>query len=316
MRISIIGVGNQGRHHLRFLQHLEGIKLTLLIDRDEDRARQAAEEYHVPFAIHYASFLSEFDAAIIAVPTVDHFQIASDLIRAGKHVLIEKPVADSVESAQRLAELADRNGVVAQVGFPERFNPALTRALPSISHPRFIETDRLGVFSPRSLDIDVVLDLMIHDLDLLYLVLGEEPSHVEAVGIPILSNQVDIANARLKFPSKCVVNLTASRVSAKRMRKMRLFQPYSYLSLDFVQQSYSMFSLQPNACAGSLPQIHRSEYHPDALQHPLQLEQIAFRDSVLKGKFQGVSIAEAIPSLKVALAIKKSFDESEPPAKS
>jgi hypothetical protein len=140
--------------------------------------------------------------------------------------------------------------------------------------------------------------------------LQEEPAHIEAVGIPILSRQIDIANARLKFPSKCVVNLTASRVSAKRMRKMRLFQPYNYVSLDFVQQSFSMFSLQPSACAGEMPQIDRIEYYPEQQEHPLQLEQLAFRDAVLDGKSKGASIADAIPSLKLALAIKQKFSDN------
>ena len=149
-----------------------------------------------------------------------------------------------------------------------------------------------GLFSPRSLDVDVVLDLMVHDLDLLYLLLKEEPSDIEAVGVPVLSRNVDIANARLKFPGKCVVNLTASRVSAKRMRKMRLFQPYYYVSMDLVEQSVSMVSLQPSACAGGMPEISPMFYKPEKLQHPLQNEQIALRDAVLHGAPQ------ASPSVK------------------
>lgn len=310
MRIAIIGVGHQGKHHLRFLPRLERTRLTLIVDRDPERASFSGTEFQIPYNTHYKDHLDEFDAAIIAVPTIDHFSIASELIRAGKHVLIEKPVTSTVENGLQLMELAQKQGIIAQVGFPERFNAAVSKALPSITHPLFIETHRLGVFSPRSLDVDVVLDLMIHDLDLLYLFLGEEPVHIEAVGIPILSRQIDIANARLKFPGKCVVNLTASRVSAKRMRKMRLFQPYNYVSLDFVQQSFSMFSLQPSACAGGMPQIDQIEYLPEQPLHPLELELMAFRDAVLGSSSKGVSVRDAIPSLRLALAIKEKFSEN------
>ena len=308
LRIAVIGAGHQGRNHLRFLPELEDTKVTLIVDRDLEKARHSGEELKVPYDTHYSARLDEFDAAILAVPTTEHFRIASELAEAGKHMLIEKPVTSTVEEAQRLHDLVQRTGVVAQVGFPERYNPAVLRALPTITKPLFIETHRLGIFTPRSLDVDVVLDLMVHDLDLLSLFLKEEPSDIEAVGVPVLSRNVDIANARLKFPGKCVVNLTASRVSAKRMRKMRLFQPYYYVSMDLVEQSVSMVSLQPNACAGGMPEISPMFYKPDQLQHPLKNEQIALRDSVLRGAAAGVSIHEAIPSLKMALEIKNRFE--------
>lgn len=307
LRIALIGVGHQGRNHLRFLPELEDTRLTWIIDRDEEKARTSAAEAKVSFDVHYGGHLDEFDAAILAVPTTAHFEIASDLIGAGKHVLIEKPVSSTVEQAETLHRLVLEKGVVAQVGFPERYNPAVLRAMPTITKPLFIETHRLGLFSPRSLDIDVVLDLMIHDLDLLYLLLKEEPSDIEAVGVPVLSRNVDIANARLKFPGKCVVNLTASRVSAKRMRKMRLFQPYYYVSMDFVEQSVTTVSLQPNACAGGMPEIHPMFYQPQEPVHPLKQEQIAFRDAILNGSSAGISVRDAIPSLRTALEIKSRF---------
>lgn len=255
----------------------------------------------------YSGRLADFDAAIIAVPTTDHASIARELIEAGKHVLIEKPVASTVEEAAGLDELARKKGVVAQVGFPERFNPAVDKARAVITRPLFVETHRLGVFSPRSLDVDVVLDLMIHDLDLLYLFLGEEPSELEAVGIPILSKNIDIANARLKFPNGCVVNVTASRVSAKKMRKMRLFQPYSYLSIDFADQSVSSFSLQPNLCNAGFPDINHQEFRAEPPQHSLQRELTAFISTIQGKQESGVTIHEAIPSLKMALAVKAKF---------
>lgn len=302
LRIALIGAGHQGRNHARFLKDL-----SLIVDHNPDRASETAKEFQVDFDTTYRNHLNEFDAAVIATPTSTHFEIASELASAGKHILIEKPVAASVEEAEQLDSVVQKAGVVAHIGFPERFNPAVKQALPNITRPLFIECHRLGLFSPRSLDVDVVLDLMIHDLDLLYLFLGEEPSSLEAVGIPILSHNIDIANARIKFPGKCVANLTASRVSAKRMRKMRLFQPYYYLSMDFVEQSVSMFSLQPNACQGGMPDINRMEYKPQDLVHPLESEQAEFRDAILHGSNFGVSIKAAIPSLRMALAVKQSF---------
>ncbi len=307
LKVAVIGVGSQGRHHIKFLKQIEGVEATLLVDRDPGKAKQAGEEFQIPSAQSYREHLSAFDAAIVAVPTIDHFSIASELIEAGKHVLIEKPVTTTVEEAERLVALAERNGRIAQVGFPERFNPAVLKAVPEITRPLFVETHRLGVFSPRSLDVDVVLDLMIHDLDLLYLFLKEEPVQLEAVGVPVLSRNVDIANARIKFPGNCVVNLTASRVSAQRMRKMRLFQPYCYLSLDLAQQSFSLFTVRPDLCNAGFPEIHRQEFQPPQQQHPLEQELIAFRDSVQGKSSSGVSIRDAIPSLRMALAIKAKF---------
>ena len=309
MRLALIGIGHQGKHYLKFLRSVPGLDPALLVDLVPEKGIAAEAELQVPSALSYLQNLSAFDAAIIAVPTSDHFAIASELIRAGKHVLIEKPVTATIEEAEELVLLAQRQGIIAQVGFPERFNPAVRKAERDITRPLFIESHRLGLFSPRSLDIDVVLDLMIHDLDLLYLFLKEEPDHVEAVGIPILSRQIDIANARLKFPGQCVVNLTASRVSDKRMRKMRLFQPYSYLSLDLAQQSYSQFSLQPNLCNAGFPEINKLDYKPSEENHPLLDELIAFQHAITGKESAGVPIQEAIPSLRMALAVKRTFPD-------
>jgi len=307
MRLALIGIGHQGRLHLKFLHEVDGISPVLLIDILPEKAAGAGEEYKILSGTSFQPHLNEFDAAIIAVPTSEHFRIASELIRAGKHVLIEKPVTATVAEAEELLALSAHHGVVAQVGFPERFNPIVRRAQDQITKPLFIEVHRLGVFSPRSLDIDVVLDLMIHDLDLLHLFLKEEPSNIEAVGIPILSKQIDIANARIKFPGKCVVNLTASRVSAKRMRKMRLFQPQMYISLDLAQQSFSQFSLRPDLCNAGFPEIDAQEYHPAEQVHPLKDEVAAFRDAIAGRPSSGVSIEQAIPSLKMALKVKEAF---------
>ena len=307
LRIAVIGIGNQGRHHLRFLTQLSGVSVALLVDRDAEKVTAAAAEFRIPAFTSYAGHFTDFDAAIIAVPTSDHFEIAIEMLRAGKHVLIEKPVTSTVEQAHALHVEAEKRSLVAHVGFPERFNPAVTKALSEITRPLFVETHRLGIFSPRSLDVDVVMDLMIHDLDLLYFVLKQEPTYIEAVGIPVLSANIDIANARLKFPGGCVVNLTASRVSAQKMRKMRLFQPYAYLSLDFAEQSFSMNTLEPNLCDAGFPEIRSRAFRPPSLEHPLQTELEAFRDAIAAGDSGGITISDAIPSLKMALAIKQNF---------
>ena len=309
MRLALIGIGHQGKHHLRFLSQIAGIQPAYVIDIVAEKAAAAGEEYKIPYDLDFRPHLTEIDSAIIAIPTSEHFRIATELIRAGKHVLIEKPVTVTIEEAQVLSELARKEGVIAQVGLPERFNPVVLKARPEITKPMFIEVHRLGLFSPRSLDIDVVLDLMIHDLDLLHVFLREEPEQIDAVGIPILSKQIDIANARIRFPGKCVVNLTASRVSAKRMRKMRLFQPYSYLSLDLGNQALSQFSLRPNLCNAGFPEIDKQEYHPEEQQHPLLQELAAFRDAISGEPSNGTSIDDAIPSLKMALAVKQSFQD-------
>jgi predicted dehydrogenase len=311
LRIAVIGIGNQGRHHLRLLKELSGVTVALLVDRDPEKVAAAPAEFQIPSYTSYADHLNDFDAAIIAVPTSDHFQIAVEMLSGGKHVLIEKPVASTIQQAEELREEADRRSLVAHVGFPERFNPAVTKALSQITRPLFVETHRLGIFSPRSLDIDVIMDLMIHDLDLLYFVLKEEPSYIEAVGIPVLSTNIDIANARLKFPGGCVVNLTASRVSAQKMRKMRLFQPYAYLSLDFAEQSFSMHTIEPNLCNAGFPEIRKGGFRPASQEHPLLKELEAFRDAVVDGRTGGITISDAIPSLKMALAIKQNFIRPE-----
>jgi predicted dehydrogenase len=306
-RFALIGIGHQGKHHLRFLSQIDGFQPAYLIDIVADKAKTAGEEHKIPYGVDFRPHLKKFDAAIIAIPTIEHFPVAAELIRAGKHVLIEKPVTATIEEAWELSELAKKEGVIAQVGLPERFNPVVLKALPEITKPMFIEAHRLGLFSPRSLDIDVVLDLMIHDLDLLHLFLKEEPVQIDAVGIPILSKQIDIANARIRFPGKCVVNLTASRVSGKKMRKIRLFQPYSYLSLDLANQALSQYSLRPNLCNAGFPEIDQQEYHPAEQQHPLLQELTAFRDAISAQSSHGTSIDDAIPSLKMALAVKQCF---------
>lgn len=309
-KIAVIGAGHQGRHHIRFLKALDGVRLAFVVDKIEDRARGSAEDCGAGYSTDHQQVLPDIDAAVIAVPTIDHFSVASDFLQAGKHILVEKPVAASIEECETLADLAQQKGIVAHAGLPERFNPAVERASPSITRPMFIEGHRLGIFSPRSLDVDVVLDLMIHDLDLLHLFLQEEPSDIQAVGIPILSRQIDIANARLKFPGGCVVNLTASRVSGKRMRKIRLFQPNGYLSLDMAAQSFTHVSVVPNLCNAGLPDMHRQEFVPEQSVHPLEFQLKAFRDAILGKPNRGIPIQDSISSLRMALAIKSSFRTS------
>lgn len=308
IKLAVIGAGHQGRNHLRSLQGLPGFALAAVVDRQPDRADAAAKEFGGLPATEYSEVISSVDAAVIAIPTSLHFEVAKAFIDKGKHVLIEKPVTQSIDQAERLQELAASHGVIVHVGFPERFNPAVEEARARIVRPMFIETHRLGMFSPRSLDVDVVFDLMIHDLDLLHSFLKEDPSSIEAVGVPILSHNIDIANVRLRFPSGCVVNLTASRVSMQRMRKMRIFQPFNYISIDFAQQMLSVVRVEPSTTPGEFPQIYPDQFTQETPAVPLAKELSAFRDAILNGNnASAVTIQDAIPSLRTAIAIKNSF---------
>lgn len=232
--MGVIGVGALGQHHARVYAELPGVRLAGVYDAEASRAREVANRHRCPAFRHLRELVSEVDAVSVAVPTVDHHRVARALLEAGKDVLVEKPMTVTLEEADDLIRLADGRGAILQVGHVERFNPAVAVLQANVSSPRFIEVHRLASFSPRSLDIDVVLDLMIHDLDIVLSLDRTEPVQVDAVGIPVLTPKVDIANVRLRFDSGLIANLTASRVSAEKVRKFRVFSPRTYVSLDMV----------------------------------------------------------------------------------
>ena len=252
MKAAVIGVGHLGKHHARILASLPGISLAGVVDINKDRAAEIAREYGTS-AFTDAREIAGLNLAVIAAPTESHASIAAPLIDAGVHMLIEKPVTQTLEQADTLIAAAKKKGVVLAVGHSERFNPAVVAARPYVNDPRFIEVHRLGTQLGRSLDIDVVLDLMIHDLDLILSMVPSEVESVEAVGVPVLTPKVDIANARVRFKNGCIANLTASRISKDQIRKIRFFQRERYVSIDTAAREVEMFQLVPQP--GGVPKI-------------------------------------------------------------
>lgn len=236
LRVAVVGVGHVGRHHARILSSLAGVELVATVDIDEGRALKSARGTSAKAETNVEALEGRVDAVIVAVPTKNHLEVVEPLLNAGIPVLVEKPIASNLAEADEMLAVAAHSGTCLAVGHTERFNPALTTALPLVDKPRFIEVHRLGAYPSRSLDIDVVFDVMIHDLDVILDVLNSDVVSIEAVGVPILSDRIDIANARIRFESGCVVNLTASRISQDRVRKIRFFQSGSYLSVDYVKQ--------------------------------------------------------------------------------
>lgn len=236
IRIGVIGVGDFGRNHVRVLHELAGAELIGLCDADPERARQIAAEFSTDAFSDVSQLMEQIDAACVAAPTVSHAKLATQLLENGVDVLVEKPMTSTLAEADALIATAKRKGRILQVGHLERFNPAVVAVKRIVTRPLFFEVHRLGIFSPRSLDVDVVFDVMIHDLDILLSLTDSPVTDVRAVGIPVLTDKVDIAHARLEFESGCVGNLTASRVSTERVRKLRFFQAHEYVSVDYTRQ--------------------------------------------------------------------------------
>ena len=245
MRAVVVGVGHLGKHHARILAALPGVTLAGVVDTDIERASQVAAERETKAYADVSLVPGKIDVAVVAVPTESHARIARALIESGVHTLVEKPIAQTVAEADDLSAAAKSRGVVLAVGHSERFNPAVMAARPHVKDPRFIEVHRLGQMPGRSLDIDVVLDLMIHDLDLILSLVPSEVEGVEAVGVPVLTPRIDIANARLRFANGCIANLTASRISREPVRKIRFFQQDAYLSIDTAAREVELWRLVP-----------------------------------------------------------------------
>jgi predicted dehydrogenase len=322
--VAVIGVGAFGRNHARIYRQLQvagSVRLVGVVDPDKARADATAREFSCKgfgsveqmLATHHG----EVQAASVAVPTVLHLDVARTLMEAGVDVLIEKPLAASLGEADELLRLASKHNRVAQVGHLERFNPAVRATLPLINRPMFFEVHRLSVFSPRALDVDVVLDLMIHDLDVVLTFVKSGVKEIRAVGLPILSGKVDIANVRIEFESGCVANFTASRVSTERVRKLRFFQPGQYISIDYGRQDVLVFSVG-NPAAHSFaehskewatpsqpsvnPQISMAK-PPITAEEPLLAEIKAFLQSVRERSRPVVSLEDGRKALELGLAI-------------
>jgi predicted dehydrogenase len=314
----VIGVGAFGRNHARVYQQLAHenvpVRLVGVVDPDLARADAVAREFgcrSFGSIEQLTTTRSEVQAASIAVPTIHHLDAAQQLMEAGIDVLIEKPLARSLAEADELVRLAQRLGRIGQVGHLERFNPAVRATLPVITRPMFFEVHRLSIFTPRSLDVDVVLDLMIHDLDIVLSFANSPVKEIRAVGLPILSGKVDIANVRLEFDSGCVANFTASRVSTERVRKLRFFQPKQYVSLDYSRQDVVVFTVGQNDASGIPsvnPQIQMAK-PPTTAEEPLHAELKSFLESVQRRSPPAVTLEDGRRALAVALDIVASIRE-------
>jgi predicted dehydrogenase len=264
LRVAVIGVGHLGKHHARILSTLEGASLTAVVDKIPERAREIAASAGTRPYTDSLEMLGQVDAVTIAVPTELHRDIAMPFLERGIAVLVEKPMARSLAEADEMIAAAQVSGATLAVGHTERYNPAVSTIAPLVSTPRFIEVHRLGVFPDRSLDIDVVFDLMIHDLDVIASLVRSEVTSIDAVGVPVLTPKFDIANARLRFASGCIANVTASRISRDRVRKIRFFQPDAYISIDYAAQEVEGWRLvrregaRPSIEGGPIP-VERDE---------------------------------------------------------
>jgi predicted dehydrogenase len=291
----VIGAGAFGRNHARVYHELESqgepVRLAAIVDTDQARAHTLAAQFGTKAfdSVPQLLDLVKVQAASVAVPTVHHLDVARTLLQAGVDVLIEKPLASTLAEADELIRLAHPSGRVAQAGHLERFNPAVRAALPLITRPMFFEVHRLSPFGPRALDVDVVLDLMIHDLDIVLSFVNSPVKELRAVGLPILSDKVDIANVRMEFESGCIANFTASRVSTERVRKLRFFQPRQYISLDYTRQDILVITVEAQGKAAGVPQVE--DIRTGALNLP-QVEQALAAKAAAPGLPPQFSIAK------------------------
>lgn len=300
LRIAVVGVGHLGRHHARILAALPGVELVAVVDTNRARADEIAASVGTRALYDARDLPGAVDAVTVAVPTAWHLDIARPLLTAGIHVLVEKPMARSLDEADQMIAAARDGGALLGVGHTERFNPAVEAARPLLVDPRFIEVHRLGTFPERSLDIDVVFDLMIHDLDVVLSLVNAPVESIEAVGVPVLTGRVDIANARIRFANGCIANLTASRISRDRVRKIRFFQPLAYVSIDYAAQKVEVWRLLKGV--GPAPTIDGGEL-PVTSDEPLKRELADFADAIRNRRAPYVDGAQGRRALAVAQQI-------------
>lgn len=319
VRVGVVGAGGLGIHHVRILRDLPGIEFVGFHEVRADRASEVAAELDVRAWDDLDTLIDACDALTIVVPTPSHFAVASRALAKGKHVLIEKPLATTLDEADELLSLASRNGAIVQTGHVERFNRAIRAALPYVDAPRFIESDRLAPFNPRGSDVAVVLDLMIHDIDLVRTLVGTGVADVAAVGVPVLTPFVDIANARLTFDSGAVANITASRVSRERMRKIRIFQQSGYVSLDLAAGTGEFFRIRGDV---DLAELVKAPLQLDAFVErmpleapegePLRLEFESFVAAIRGEAPVAVTGRDGREALAVALRIVREIERTLP----
>ena len=297
LRVGVVGVGHIGKNHARLYAELGNADFAAIYDTDLEKAAQVAQEFGTTAASSLDEFAQRIDAASVATPTSSHFDVARQLLERGKHLLIEKPIAENTADASALAELAVQRELVLQVGHVERFNPVLSALEVRLTRPRFIEAHRLSPYPNRSTDIGVVLDLMIHDLEIILHLVRSPVQTIDAVGVPVLSRGEDIANARLRFENGCIANITSSRISPERMRKIRVFQGDAYLSLDYQSQSGEIFRRTATGITRDEVEIEREE--------PLERQLASFIECAATGGAPRVSGDQATSALALAVEITK-----------
>ena len=297
LRVGVVGVGHIGSNHARIYSELPTAELVAILDIDPARADEIGGKYKAKAVASLNEFAGMIDAASVATPTSAHFSIARDLLAQGKHLLIEKPITEKTSDARDLAQMAAEKGLVLQVGHVERFNPVLSALEQRLTHPRFIEAHRLSPYPNRSTEIGVVLDLMIHDLEIILHLVDSMVENIDAVGVPVLSRGEDIANARLRFASGCIANVTSSRISPERMRKIRVFQEDAYLSLDYQGQSGEIYRRVDGQITREPVAIEKEE--------PLRQQLASFVDCALTGGEPRVSGSHAAAALELAVEITR-----------
>jgi predicted dehydrogenase len=295
IRAGVVGVGSIGKNHARIYPGLPEVEFSAILDTNRETAAAVSTQYGVSAVTDLSEFAELVDVATVATPTPDHYETGKFLINHGKHLLIEKPITETPEQAQELVKLAKERSLILQVGHVERFNPVLSALEQRLTKPRFIESHRLSPYPFRSVEIGVVLDLMIHDLEIILHLVRSPVKSIDAVGVPVLSKGEDIANARIRFQNGCVANITASRISPEKMRKIRVFQEDAYLSLDYQNQSAEMFRLVNGVITREVVEIEKDE--------PLKRELQSFVECSRRGVQPVVSGSEAAAALELAIEI-------------
>src|SRR5437588_459046 len=324
VRVAVVGCGVFGRNHARVYRQLQqegaGVKFVGVFDSDSERASGVALEFGTEAFTSIGNLRGKIDAASIAVPTIHHLSSAREIMDGGADVLVEKPVASTLVDADELIAVASRTGRIAQVGHLERFNPAVIATVPLVTQPMFFEVHRLSVFTPRSLDVDVVMDLMIHDLDVVLSLVKSPVREIRAVGLPVISDKVDIANVRIEFETGCVANFTASRVSTEKVRKLRFFQPHEYISVDYGRQDVISIRVDqheaaallsgksPSVALGGAPGIVVDKPKVEA-REPLRTEIESFLHAVRTRSIPAVSLDDGRKALKLALEINAAIED-------
>lgn len=309
VRVGVIGVGHLGQHHARIYSAMENVTLMGVADLDQNRANEIAKRCNCHAYTNYASFYNNVDAVSIASPTVMHHQIAKDFLERGIDVLVEKPITETPEQARELIDIAKAKNLILQVGHSERFNAGVKALYKQVKNPLFIEAHRLGTFVGRALDVDVVLDLMIHDLDIILDIVPSPVKSVYASGMPVLSHKIDISSVRVEFENGAVANITCSRISAEQMRKLRVFQPGKYISVDYLNQKLVTFSLVPETNPEGKSKFAFEKTITDVVpEEPLKAEITSFIECVQKRSRPIVAGEEGLRALEIAMEIKRQID--------